>query len=263
MEQVNALKSQYDETGILTIYLNTDAGDRGKQGQEWKIRLKNGLKRLKEYIEKSGSKEELKAFKSLADQVNQAITDQQRNFQKSYIYIATASGDVLVEKIVQAPVETSFHWEKEPVTDQLEQIQKTYPATGIVLMQKSEVLFIDAALGEIREEKRYNWEAESEDWREYKGNAPPERTASGTTQVDEVERRFDENRIRWYKKLAPLIDKEIKNRHLSGLYLVGSKEYLRDIEKHLGSKIMDTIPKNLISKPSHEVLNVVYDKEVR
>ncbi|RSL31643.1 hypothetical protein D7Z54_19565 [Salibacterium salarium] len=263
IEDLNDLKHEHDETGILTIYLNTDFGDGSQHGGEWKIRLKNGLKKLKEYVDTSGTKEEQKAYKKLADLANQHIYDEQMNLQKSYVLMASADGELLVEKILQVPVDTEFYWETYPVLDQLEEMQAEFPAVGVLLVQKSDVTLIDAAMGEIRDEKHFNWEVESEDWKQYKGNASADRTASGSNQVDEVQQRFEENRHRWYKNLAPVIDKEIKNRDLLGLYLVGNKEYVRDVEQHLNTKIINTIPKNLISKPTHEVLNMVYDEAVR
>ncbi|MGY4690569.1 VLRF1 family aeRF1-type release factor [Salibacterium sp. K-3] len=262
-DELKTYKQQEDETGILTIYLNTDFGDGSQHGGEWKIRLKNGLKRLKEYVETSGTKEEQKAYKKLADKANQHIYDQQMNLQKGFVFMASADGEFHVEKIIQVPVETEFHWETYPVLDQLEEMQAEFPAVGVLLVQKSDVVLIDAALGEIRDEKHFSWEVESEDWRQYKGNASSDRTSSGSTQVDEVQHRFEENRHRWYKNLAPVLDKEVKDRNLHGVYLVGSKESIEDLEEHLNTTIINKIPKNLISKPSHEILNTVYDEEIR
>ncbi|WP_158738435.1 VLRF1 family aeRF1-type release factor [Alteribacillus sp. YIM 98480] len=263
LEELKNYSQQQDETGILTIYLNTDFGDGSQHSGEWKIRLKNGLKKLKEYVDTSGTADEKKAFKKVADQADQHIYDRQMNLQKSYVFIASADGNILMEKILQVPVETAFHWEKKPELGQLEELQSNYPAAGIVMVQKSDVHFIDTALGEIREEKHFSWEVESEDWKQYEGNSATERISSGSTQVDEVQQRFEENRQRWYKNLAPVIDKEVKNRNQQGVYLVGNKESIRDLEKHLGAKVIDSIPKNLTSKASHEVLNKVYGEKVR
>jgi hypothetical protein len=48
---------------FLTLYLNTEP-DTGSQS-EWRIRLKNGLKGLKEYIEAEGNPSELKQYDQL------------------------------------------------------------------------------------------------------------------------------------------------------------------------------------------------------
>ncbi|WP_252314528.1 hypothetical protein [Sinobaca sp. H24] len=44
VENIKKLSNMKDETGILSIYLNTDFTEGSQQGGEWKIRLKNGLK---------------------------------------------------------------------------------------------------------------------------------------------------------------------------------------------------------------------------
>ncbi|SFF02136.1 VLRF1 family aeRF1-type release factor [Alteribacillus iranensis] len=261
--ELKSYKSQQDDMGILTIYLNTDFGDGDQHSGEWKIRLKNGLKKIEEYVEQDGTKDERKALKNLAEVANRSIYDQQSNMKKSFVFMASADESFHEEKILQVPVETSFHWEKQPVIDQLEQLHTKFPAAGMLLVQKNEVVLLDTALGEVREEKVFHWDVDSEDWRRYEGNADMNVTASGSTQVDEVQRRFDENRQRWYKKLAPQLDKEIKNRSLEGIYLIGDKEYTQDIEQHLGAKILGHIPKNLISKQAHEILNEVYKEEIR
>lgn len=61
-EELRQLRKQRCEGGCLTIYLNTDQSIRNQKKGEWKIRLKNGLKKLEEYIAAS-NKEELAAYK--------------------------------------------------------------------------------------------------------------------------------------------------------------------------------------------------------
>ncbi|WP_240375802.1 VLRF1 family aeRF1-type release factor [Bacillus piscicola] len=262
-EELKNLEKVHDDTGVLTIYLNTDLGNGDQQNGEWKIRLKNGLKKLREYIEQDGTKDELKAYKKLADKANQRIYDVQTDMQKSFVFIASADGDIHSEKILQVPVETQFHWETAPVLNQLVEMQSEFPPAGIALVQKSDVVLIDTALGEIRDKKIFNWEIETEDWKQYEGTAAASLISSGSTQIDGFKRRFDENRQRWYKKLAPEIDKTVKKREMQGLYLVGDKEYVQELEKHLGSEVLNVIPKNLISKPDHEVINEVYEENIR
>lgn len=49
---------------VLTIYLNTDRSDPNQQKGEWRIRLKNGLKRLEQYIIATGEEDQLKDIKN-------------------------------------------------------------------------------------------------------------------------------------------------------------------------------------------------------
>ncbi|MFC5713235.1 VLRF1 family aeRF1-type release factor [Thalassorhabdus alkalitolerans] len=262
-EELLKYKEKKDDHGVLSVYLNTDFGEGTQHNGEWKIRLKNGMKRLQEYVEKSGSDEELKAFKNISKKVHEHILSQQTDMQKGIVVFASADGGFWEETKVQVSLESEFHWEKSPVVEPLEKLESTYPPAGLLLIQQRDVILIDSAMGEIRDEVKYSWEFETEDWREYKGNASSDRLASGSTQVDEFQHRFEENRLRWYKQLGPIIDKQVKNRNLKGVYLIGNKEYVKDLEQHLNKEILDVIPKNLYSKPAHEILNEVYGESVR
>ncbi|PSL43593.1 protein required for attachment to host cells [Salsuginibacillus halophilus] len=263
MNDLKMLQKKSDEQGVLSIYLSTDFSSKSQQAGEWKILLKNGLKRLEEYVEKSGSHDELKAYKKISAEADKAIREQQANMQRSVVLFASADGEVWTEKYLQVPVETEFHWEKTPATDQLEKLQESFPSAGLILVQQRDVAYVDIGLGEVKDEMQYSWELDSEDWKEYKGNATSVRVASGSTQMDELKHRFEENRHRWYKSLASVLDKKVKDHGNQELYLIGSKEYVQDLQKHLNKEVTDVIPKNLFSSPSHELLNVVYDENVR
>ncbi|WP_054636761.1 hypothetical protein [Thalassobacillus sp. C254] len=71
-EELLKYKEKKDDHGVLSVYLNTDFGEGTQHNGEWKIRLKNGMKRLQEYVEKSGSDEELKAFKNISKKGSRA-----------------------------------------------------------------------------------------------------------------------------------------------------------------------------------------------
>ena len=73
---IEEIKSKHDETGVLTIHLNTDASSGNLSNGEWKIHLKNGLKELKEDVKDKPS--ELKALKKLQDKVETEIAVHQR-----------------------------------------------------------------------------------------------------------------------------------------------------------------------------------------
>ncbi|SDJ11540.1 VLRF1 family aeRF1-type release factor [Natribacillus halophilus] len=256
-EQLNRINNKTDDLGVLTIYLNTES----EQG-EWKIRLKNGTKRLEEYAEKSDDKESKKALKKLLGEANTHIHDQQMNMQKSFVLIASADGDIWIARTLQVPVETSFHWEKQADTGQLEDLQERYPATGVIVTQQRDVTLIDTALGEVRDEKKFSWDLEKEDWVDYEDQASPPSAAD--TSVDDFQRRFEENKQRWYKKLAPVLTRELKKRNLTGSYFVGSKETVSELTQHISdSYIKGKIAKNLGSKPAHEIVNQVYGENVR
>ncbi|QQK79434.1 hypothetical protein HUG20_05700 [Salicibibacter cibi] len=257
-QELNKIKRKKDELGILTIYLNTDLSEH----DEWKIRLKNGIKRLEEYAEKSGEKKGKKALKNLLREANAYIYDQQKNMQKSLVLIASADGDIWTAKTLQVPVESSFHWDTEADTAQLEELQEKYPATGIIVTQQRDVTLIDTSLGEVRDEKKFSWDLEKEDWVDYDDQSSPPSAAD--TNIDDFQRRFEENKHRWYKNLAPVLTKELKNRGVNGAYFVGSKESVSELTQHISdSYIKGKVAKNLGSKPAHEIVNAVYGVDIR
>ncbi|QDI90915.1 hypothetical protein EPH95_06755 [Salicibibacter halophilus] len=260
-KEIQKIKEKKDDIGVLTIYLSTDISDQSQTRGEWKIRLKNGMNHLEDYAKNSENKEEKKALKNLLEKAHTHIYDKQKDMQKSFVIMASADGELWKVKVLQAPVETSFHWEKQAETEQLEQLKDEYPETGIIVTQQRDVTFIEAALGEIRDEKTFTWDLKKEDWVDYQDPSPPSAT---DTSHDDFQRRFEENKHRWYKSLASLLTKEIKNRNLDGVYLVGSKSATGDLGQHLDqTHLKGTITKNLGSKPSHEILNEVYNDKIR
>src|SRR5690625_2378757 len=85
---------------ILTIYLNTHPSL-----SDWKIRLKNGLKRTKEYIEAS-STHEVDIFLKISKKVEQKIQDKQTSLTNSFICFATS--DRILLYLLQIPVQNDL-----------------------------------------------------------------------------------------------------------------------------------------------------------
>lgn len=252
---IEEIKSKHDETGVLTIHLNTDASSGNLSNGEWKIHLKNGLKELKEEVKDKPS--ELKALKKLQDKVETEIAVHQREMRKGFILIASADGELWRARVLQVPVTTSFHWGKTAETQQIEALEQQFPETALVVVQQAKVTFIETSLGIIRDTKKYSWDVDSENW------VDPEEAAQSLARgggKDEFQHRFEENQYRWYKSLAAQLEKEVKDRGLEGMYLIGSKESVSELESHMNSgKLKGVITKNLGSKPEHEILNEVFE----
>lgn len=254
---IEEIKSKRDETGVLTIHLNTDQSSGNLSNGEWKIHLKNGLKELKEEVKEKDNQSELKALKKLQDKVEKEIAVHQREMRKGFILIASADGELWRARVLQVPVTTSFHWGEKAETQQIEELEQRFPETALVVVQQADVTFIETSLGIIRDTKKYSWDVDSESWLDYEEAAQPLARGGGR---DEFQHRFAENQHRWYKNLAVQLEKEVKNRGLEGVYLVGSKESVGELETHMaGSKIKGVVTKNLGSKPEHEIVNEVFD----
>ena len=86
------------------------------------------MKKLEEYIEVS-EKENINVYKKLKKRVTSEIHDLQADMPKSVMVIASADGDWVLEKL-QIRVENEFYWEKHPVLEQLEKLQRKFPKSG-------------------------------------------------------------------------------------------------------------------------------------
>ncbi|WP_411843556.1 VLRF1 family aeRF1-type release factor [Salinicoccus sp. HZC-1] len=257
VKDIKKIKSKQDDIGVLTLYLNTDVTNRNQSNGEWKIHLKNEMKALKEQVKNRENPEELKALKKLLDEAETEIYARQKEMQRGYLLIASADGELWRERILQVPVTTSLQWDNTAQTQQLEELEQRFPDTAIIVVQQADVIFIETALGMIRDEKYFSWDLERQSWLDYEKASPPAERGTGK---DEFQRRFSENQQRWYKDLAPRLSKEIKDRKLSGAYLVGSKKSVGELETYMNeAHLKGTISKNLGSMSSHEILKEVYD----
>ena len=253
---IEEIKEKRDNTGVLTIYLNTDASAGNLSNGEWKIHLKNGLKELKEELKEKDNQSELKALKKLQDKVEKEIAAYQREIRKGFILVASADGELWKARVLQVPVSTSFHWGETAETQQIEELEQRFPETALVVVQQADVTFIETSLGIIRDTRKYSWDVDSENWIDYDEATQPLARGGGK---DEFQHRFEENQHRWYKSLAVQLEKEVKNRGLEGVYLVGAKESVAEIESNMSpNNVKGIITKNLGSKPDHEILNEVF-----
>nr|WP_257350939.1 VLRF1 family aeRF1-type release factor [Pseudalkalibacillus decolorationis] len=157
---------------ILSLYLNTDPSNMNQQGGEWKIKLKNGLKKFEEYIDEMGRQDELKGYRELKDRVHKTITGRERELKKSVVLFATPDKRLWIIEDLQVPVETSFHWEEYPVLDQLEDIQSKYPYSGIIVINKEDATVLETEMGVLVNEFHYSFDPDIEDWREHQDRLP-------------------------------------------------------------------------------------------
>jgi hypothetical protein len=256
-EIIEEIQGKEDDTGVLTIYLNTDASEGNVNKSEWKIHLKNGLKELKEEAKNRDAEQEVKALKKLQDKVEKEITLHQREMRKGFILVASADGELWRARVLQVPVTTAFHWGKKAETEQIEALEQKFPETAIIAVQSHDATFIETSLGIIRDVKKYSWDVDSESWLDYEEAAQQQTRGGGK---DEFQRRFEENQHRWYKSLAEDLLKEVKSRKLEGVYLVGSKETVQELETHMDSnKLLGVVTKNLGSNSAHDIASEVFE----
>ena len=255
--EIDQINKKEDVVGVLTLYLNTDASNPDLNNGEWKIHLKNEIKEMKHYADNDANDAEKKSLKKLLKKVEDRVGELQMDLQKGLMIIASADEELWEEKILQVPVTTTLHWEKTPATKQLQAIVQKYPKVAVIVLQKTDVRFVETELGAIREEITYSWDFESENWLDYNNDSPPGSRGSGQ---DHFERRFNENKHRWYKNIAPRLGKQIKDRGLEGAYLIGSSELVQGLETHMDKPhLKGVVNKNIGMMPNHEIVNEIYE----
>src|SRR5699024_11858749 len=185
------------EGRVLSFYLNTDP-----TSEEWKIRLKNGLKRTEEY-HKISNPDEARALTNIIKQINVKVRDIQRNLATSLICFA--SKDEVLLYPFHFPVENDFIWKDEAATEQLEELFEKYLRTGVILLQANSVTLITSSLGQLEDEVHYEIDFSTEDWTQYKGLAYGGIISSSANHRHKFERRMRENQARWYKSITPTV----------------------------------------------------------
>lgn len=254
-KDLRRLKDQSSKDGYLTIYLSTDQTSNDQQKGEWKIRLKNGLKKLEEYNKSIGEKD-LAVFNKMQNKAIKEIHKLQTELPKGIIFIVAANGEFLLKKL-QIQVENEFYWEKEPILTQLEKIRADYPLEGILFIQKEGVFAIETSIGEVKHEMVYELDIENDDWRKQEGVAATERMASSANHRDKYEQRFEANQHRWFKALANTLQKEARSKGWNTIYLLGEEELTSVFENYLQFSSVKKMNKNYKKFSSKEIVGQV------
>ncbi|HSJ37665.1 MAG TPA: VLRF1 family aeRF1-type release factor [Planococcus sp. (in: firmicutes)] len=286
-DEIQELKNfKCEDRCVLSVYLNTNPADLNAQSGAWRIHLKNGLKRMEEYLEASNNENEIKAYKDLKKKVEREINDNQNDLQKGVVIFASPHKDLWSVHYVQVPVKTNFHWETEPVLDQLRYMYKAYPYAGVVLPSLKGIRILDTSMGIINEEKFYEFDSGLEVWTEQKGvrssgkiqgraagpgsgsvgggaaggNSPVIGGSGGGSPSDELDHRLKENLERFYKDMGSKIEKLKKERKWEQIHVVGDAEHAKSFAKSLPKKPESCVYKNLINSSPGNILHEVFEK---
>ncbi|MBP1969490.1 protein required for attachment to host cells [Virgibacillus natechei] len=241
---------------VFTMYLNTDLSDPEQQGGEWKIHLKNGLRNFEQYLKEDDDKEELKNFQAVKEKVERFVVGNEQKFLKGIVLFATADEEVWFATRVQIPLETAFNWQETPHLEQLKQLSVDYPKTGIILIQQNEVKVIDSYLNEIEDTFSYELDLDTDDWREKTTTD----TGSGSTNqhTEKFEDRVEANQQRWYKKIAPKLDKQAKDKSWENIYVIGESDPANELKEQMNKPVNEVIQKNMLDHEESKVLQEVF-----
>jgi len=245
---------------VLSVYLNTNPADPEQANGAWKIQLKNGLKRIQEYLQASKDAEELIAYKKLRAKVEKEIENNQNDLHKGVVIFASSNPELWSVHYVQVPVKTNFYWETHPETEQLEYALKAYPEAGIVLPSFGEVRILDTAMGFIHDEKTYEFDSGLQVWREQKGLNPSGNRGTGGSHVDDLDQRLKQNLERFFKEMGPVVEKMKKDRGWKEVHIAGEAEWANSFSKVLRDKPQSCLYKNLINVEPTKVLHQVFER---
>ncbi len=245
MEQIHDEITHLDGN-VLSVYLNTNPGS-----EDWKIRLKNGLQKMEEYVAASNP-EQVKEFKKICKKVSSTIKDNQMSFTNSLICLASTKH--LYIYFLQIPVENDFQWREGPATEQLQILFEEFSKSGVVLLQRDKITLITSSLGELVHVTHYEFDLEKEDWKQYKGVAFANVYSSSANHREKFDRRIRENQARWYKRIAPAIERYARSHQWKNVHLAGPAELTKEIKQHLHLNITGETTRNYSGKSAHAVL---------
>ena len=244
---------------VFTMYLNTDPSDPNQQGDEWKIHFKNGMRNFEQYLKQDDNQEELENFRKVKVKVTDYIKEHETKFQRGVIIFASADDEVWFAKCVQMRVDDEFYWQDTPELNQLIKLKDIYPKIGIILVQQNEIKIIDSESNRILDTTYYELDVETEDWKVKQGPRRVAAAGSGgpNLQKDGFESRYAANLQRWYKKIAPKLDKQAKDNSWEKIYLVGEAEGAMELSKQMNKSVERVIQKNMLDHEENKVLNEV------
>lgn len=247
---------------IFTMYLNTDLSDPDQQGGEWKIHLKNGLNNFEQYLKEADDKEELKSYQQVKKRVKDFMAEIERNLMRGVIIIASADGEVWFAERVQMHLENEFEWQETPVLEQLRTLSEKYPKTGIILVQQNQVKLLDTNLNQVEDTAEYELDVEEDTWKIKQGPRQGKSTTglgSGNLQKDLFNDRYEANQYRWYKSIAPKLDKQAKDRGWKRIFIVGEAPASKTVETEMNKDVEDVILKNMLDHGESKILEKVLD----
>lgn len=242
---------------ILSMYLNTDPSDPDQQGGKWKITLKNGLRNFEKYLQEANDPEEIKGFQKVKKKVVDYVEANELDLRKGLIVFASTDDEVWFAERVQVRLKSDFYWQETPVLDQLIGLKIDYPKSGIILVQTGQVKIIESNMNEVEDTIYYELDLETDDWREKTGHQK-EKLDLTLLHTDKFNNRLEANRQRWFKGIAPKLDKHAKDGEWEKIFLMGESEAAQTVLDLMNKPVDGILQKNMLDQDEHRVLEEVF-----
>lgn len=244
---------------VFTMYLNTDRSDPNQQGGEWKIHFKNGMRNFEKYLQRDENKEELNNFLKIKKKVTEFIQENEQRFQRGVIVFASADDDIWFAKCVQMRMQDEFYWQETPEISQLVELKEKYPKLGIILVQQNHIKVINSETNRIKDTINFELDVDTEDWRVKQGPRRVHTAGSGgpNVQKDNYDSRYAANQQRWYKKIAPQLDKLAKDNEWERIYISGEGDGAKELARLMNKPVDTILQKNMLDHEETKVLEEV------
>ncbi|MFD1039680.1 VLRF1 family aeRF1-type release factor [Virgibacillus byunsanensis] len=200
-------------------------------------------------------------FQLIKQKVKKFVRGNEQNFRRGIVLFATADEDVWFADRVQLRLKTEFYWQETPELEQLKELNEKYPKSGIILVQQNEIKVIDSYLNEIEETVSYELDINTDDWRQKLGPRKANtQMGPGATnlQVDNFQARYQANKQRWFKSIAPKLDKRAKDQKWDKIYVVGEVDSSYELEEQMNKPVDKVIHKNMLDHEESKVLDEVF-----
>lgn len=227
---------EFHKEPLLSVYADVNPAKPENQNNAWKIRIKNSLKEfdIPDHIKK-------KVFEVLEIERPSART------------IAIFAADDLIERYdlqIDIPVvdlangRVDVSWGKPNVSPLIFAIDE-YERTGVLYLKKTGWHFYEFFLGELKElDDSFN-EVSASEWEELNNNLKEVYhdllKSRVPTHPDKFPKRINSFVIRFYKKLAQLVEKIVTLKDMKRMILVGPEEQTKHFASFLSKPIRNTI----------------------
>ncbi len=234
-ELLRRLVEWRSETGILTVYVDLDPGDRGRP---WRIALREQLHRLEEQTDPHS---ERRAFGAAAGEILERFPENgappEGRGHVGFIELAEKHPTAVWRSMQMAPRRTEVTRSAHPYVRPLVELFAEGPHVGAALVSADRVRLLDWSLGAIRELDGWEITLFDQDWREGKAERaiPGRGTGPSASGHDQFSQRLDANRRRFLHEVARLVAGEQSKRSWQDLLVFGAEDLPRDFAASVGN----------------------------
>jgi hypothetical protein len=223
------------ETGVLSIYVHVDPGDRSKG---WRIELRERLRAL---AEETSPHEERRAFEAAAAEVFDRFPENgappEGRGHVGFIELAPKRPAAVWRSMQMGPRRIEAVRHRRPYVRPLIELFAEGPHVGVVLVSGDRVRLLDWSLGAIRELEDWEQTLFSLDWRERKAerSMPGPRSWTSASGRDQYGQRMDANRQRFLREVGSMVAEEHAKRAWRHLVAFGVEDLPREFAEGLGN----------------------------